>query len=271
MADVVRIGDCALYHGDCLDILPMLPPAHVSMVLCDLPYGMTDNSWDVRLPLDVLWPALHRVCTGAIVLTAIQPYTSLLVCSNLSNFKHDWVWHSAMPSNFFNSKKRPLKDKEDILVFAKNKYNYNPQMVYDPRHVGQRGEIMKTKSSNYRNGKETTCIRRESAMRYPRQLLSFTRPKNTAHSTQKPVDLLQYLIRTYSNPGDVILDCCMGSGTTGLAAASVGRGFIGIEKNSVFYATARTAIMSNKLPIKPVDETDTWLVSGLWAIPDEEK
>ena len=228
-----------LHHGDCLTVLPTILSNSVDLILCDLPYGTTQNKWDTVIPLDKLWEQYMRVVkpNAAIVLTASQPFTSTLVQSNLAWFKYDWVWHKEKGTGHLNAKKQPLRDKEDILVFYKNQPTYNPQFTVGTPYSGAKGRNLKKQTASY--GAYAPEAADNSGFRYPRQVLAFQGVgRGGIHPTQKPTPLMEYLIRTYTNPGDVVLDNCMGSGTTGVAAVNTGRQFIGIELDADYYNAA---------------------------------
>lgn len=224
-----------LFCGDCLDILPTLPDGCVDLVLCDLPYGTTQNKWDSVLPLDVLWREYERVCVGAVVLTASQPFTSTVVVSKLDWFKYAWVWEKSAATGHLNAKRMPMKLHEDVLVFSKGAAPYNPQGLTPYNKVTRRGgNGSNFGASGVENFQERT--------NYPRSIVRFPHEGKAVHPTQKPVALMEYLIRTYTNPGDVVLDNTMGSGTTGVAAINTGRDFIGIEKDPGYFEIAERRI-----------------------------
>lgn len=220
----------AIVCADCLNVLPGLPDKSVDCVMTDLPYGTTYAPWDSVLPLEILWREWARLLKpgGAIVLTASQPFTSALVMSNPRWFRCEWIWDKVAAANFANAKRQPLKTHESVLVFGERQTTYNPQKVVGPKnHAAGNGTVNKS---------ETRLISRRvpndmSGMKYPKSIQTF--PKHSSqcglHPTQKPLELMRYLIRTYTNPGDVILDPCCGSGTTCLAAKEEGRHYIGIE------------------------------------------
>jgi len=227
-----------LIFDDCLQVLPTFDDNSIDMVLCDLPYGTTAASWDSIIPIEPLWEQYHRICkeTAAMVFTASQPFTTLLIQSNLKNFKYEWIWEKPQGTNPLNAKIMPLKSHENILVFYRKKPTYNPQMWISTPYSGFKsnskniGEIYGKVKSVHRDNPE--------GLRYPKTVLRFSQDKGL-HPTQKPVDLMRYLIRTYTNEGDVILDNAMGSGTTGLACALENRKFIGIENNENYYQIAK--------------------------------
>lgn len=223
-----------LYHGDCLEVIKDIPSNSIDMILCDLPYGVTQCEWDSVLPLDKLWLEYKRIIKQdrMIVLTSVQPFTSLLVTSNLPWFKYDWIWKKPKGTGHLNVKKQPMKDKEDILVFASGKPRYFPQMLSGLPYKSRPGK--RKEQDCYGEHKE---IRNDNnGFRHPKQVLEFPIvERNRRHPTQKPVELLKFLIKTYSLPGEIVLDNCMGSGSTGDACINTDRNFIGIEQNEVFF------------------------------------
>jgi site-specific DNA-methyltransferase (adenine-specific) len=219
-----------LHHGDCLEVMKGIPDGSVDLVLCDLPYGTTQNKWDSIIPLDALWTEYKRVCRGAIVLTAAQPFTSALVISNLAWFKYDWTWRKPKGTGHLNAKKQPMRDKEDILVFYAKQPTYNPQFSAGEPFGNKRG----ANTPSY--GEHGAVNYANDGKRYPKQVLEFgVVERGTVHPTQKPVALMEYLIRTYSNEGDTVLDNCAGSFTTGVACLNTDRSFIGIEQDAEYF------------------------------------
>ena len=221
-----------LFEGDCLEYMEKIPDGSVDMILCDLPYGMTQTQWDCYIPLEELWKQYKRVIkqNGAIVLTSNGVFTAKLILSQPGIFKYKWVWEKSKPTNFLNAKKQPLRKYEDVCVFYKKQPTYHPQMTpgepydkgvrkdqlcgnygdFDPVHVASKGE------------------------RYPTDIIYIKTAESEGavyHPTQKPVELGRYMVRTYTNPGDVVLDNTFGSGSFLVAALMEGRNFIGIEKN----------------------------------------
>jgi DNA modification methylase len=230
-----------LYNGDCLEIMPRLAPASIDMVLCDLPYGTTACKWDTVIPFDALWAQYNRLNRGAVVLTAAQPFTSILVASNLSAFRYQWVWDKKIPSGMSYARFQPMRQHEDILVFCNAKVPYNPQMT--KRDVAIKGGGMSKGETT--NNQKLVPLKKTYELKNPTTLLSFDKVrKGSVHPTQKPVALMEYLILTYTNPGDTVLDNCMGSGTTCVACVNTGRNFIGIEKDPGYFAIARQRIAS---------------------------
>lgn len=237
-----------IIHGDCRDILPSVPAASVDMILCDLPYGTTENEWDSVIPLQLLWDQYKRIIkdNGAIVLTAQPPFDKVLGCSNLPMLRYEWIWIKSNATGFLNANKMPLKAHENILVFYKNLPTYNPQKTYGHKPVN-RYKKHSSDGSNY--GK--TLIGTEGGGqtdRYPVDVLYFPRDNERYHPTQKPEKLFRYLIETYTNPGDTVLDNCIGSGTTAVAALSCSRNFIGIEKEMEYVKIAQQRLQT----IQPV-------------------
>lgn len=232
------MSDFDLRLGDCLEIMATLPDQSVDMVLCDLPYGTTQNTWDSVLPLDRLWVEYNRVCRGAVVLTAAQPFTSALVMSNLGRFRYQWVWEKPKASGFLNARRRPLTAHEDILVFG-DAATYSPQGLI-PVAVNN---ARKNKSGNGNFGKVTDRPYIQSEGNFPRSVIRFQHETSPVHPTQKPVALMEYLIKTYTHPGQVVLDNTMGSGTTGVACRNTGRRFIGIERDPSYFAIAQSRVL----------------------------
>ena len=236
-----------LMLGDCFDRMREIPDASVDMVLCDLPYGTTQNKWDTVLPLDRLWVEYWRGCRGAVVLTAAQPFTSVLVCSQLQGFCYSWVWNKSHASNPLNAKKRPMQRHEDVLVFTVNSKMpfYVPQMQASEPFASRKGKkITNAYNVSGHYGKRSTQEVVKSKERYPTTDLHFGLGARwqSEHPTQKPVPLFEYLVRTYTNVGATVLDNCMGSGTTGVACANSGRRFIGIERDEGYFAIAQRRI-----------------------------
>lgn len=229
------LNNCALLNGDCLQVMATLPSKSVDMILCDLPYGTTQCAWDSIIPLEKLWEQYCRLIrdNGVIVLTAMQPFTSLLVSSNLSMFRYEWIWEKGNATGFLNAKKQPLRAHESVLVFYKKQSIYNPQIMNShKRRTAKRGPIG---SECY--GKTLKNTDYDSTERYPRsvQFFSSDKQRENLHPTQKPVSLFEYLVRTYTNIGDTVLDNCMGSGTTGVACVNSCRSFIGIEQENKYF------------------------------------
>jgi len=233
------IPNIQLILGDCLIEMDNIPSKSIDLIVADLPYGLTKNDWDVIIPLDKLWKQYSRVIkdNGAIVLFGSQPFTSLLVNSNPSMFRYSMVWYKNKFSDFLNANKKPMKIHEDLVVFYKEQPSYNIQYNYSTPYVRWNKQDSIDKQTNYNNYKETITTN-ETGRRLPTTVLQFNRVERPIHPTQKPVDLLEWLIKTYSKPNDIVLDSCMGIGSTGLACVKTERKFIGIEINDIFYNQA---------------------------------
>lgn len=228
-----------IYRGDCLELMKKIPDKSIDMVLCDLPYGSTRCKWDVIIPFDKLWEQYDRIIkeNGAIVLFGTEPFSSYLRLSNIKNYKYDWVWDKIKGTGFLNAKKQPMRNHELISVFYKKQCTYNPQKT--------QGHVLK---KSYRSRKLQTDVYGkmkndnfyESTERYPRsiQVFSTDTQNSSLHPTQKPVRLLEYLINTYTNPGELILDNCVGSGSTCIAAINTNREYIGIEMDENYFNIA---------------------------------
>lgn len=229
-----------LYKGDCLEIMRDIPDKSVDMILCDLPYGTTRNEWDLSIPLEELWEQYERIIkdNGAIVLTAQTPFDKVLGSSNLKLLRYEWIWKKSKATGFLNAKKMPLKDHENILVFYKKLPTYNPQMREGKPYIFKR----RGHGSNYGKSTVEEVISVSDGRRYPLTVLEFASEGKTVHPTQKPVALFEYLIKTYTNEGETVLDNCMGSGTTGVACLRTNRNFIGIEKDDKYFDLAYNRI-----------------------------
>lgn len=233
-----------LWQGDCLELMKDIPDKSVDMILCDLPFGVTArNKWDVIVPFDKLWQHYERIIkdSGGILLFATEPFGAKLICSNLKYFKYEWVWEKTKPVGFLNAKKQPLRKHEKVLVFYKNQPNYKPQdLIYSPK-MNKRGGV----STNYR---EAGLSNYSEYTNYPTSMLKFPHDNKTIHPTQKPVALCEYLIKTYTNEGDLVLDNCSGSGTTGLACENLRRKWICIEKEEKYILATKTRFFREKDP-----------------------
>ncbi len=245
-----------LYLGDCLNVLPTLADNSVHAVIADPPYGTTACKWDSVIPLDAMWTQLKRVIKpkGAIVLFGSQPFTSQLVMSNPDWFKYQWVWEKSIATGFNHAANMPLRNYEDVAIFSDgsiqhehltdNRMKYYPQGLQRHDVPNRRGSLGLSGTMERKNHSNTYVTRFTN---YPRMLLYFPNDGNTVHPTQKPVALLEYLIRTYTNEGETVLDFTMGSGTTGVACLNTGRRFIGIEKEPQYYAIAGKRMAEVKL------------------------
>jgi site-specific DNA-methyltransferase (adenine-specific) len=232
-----------LRQGDCLELMKEIPDKSIDMILCDLPYGTTRNKWDSVIPLNELWKQYKRVIknNGAIVLFSQMPFTITLATSNLKDLKYEWIWQKDNGTGFLNAKKMPLKIHENILVFYKKQPTYNPQMRTGFKPYSQ---ISGRGSSNY--CKQVRVITENDGTRYPIDIIEFKRNKEKKHPTQKPVELLEFLIKTYTNEGELVLDNCMGSGSTGVACINTNRNFIGIELDQKYFEIAKERIEKHK-------------------------
>ena len=285
-----------LLHGDCLVEMKKIEDNSVDLILCDLPYGTTDRSsvekkngknrllkWDTVIPLDSLWLEYKRVLKpkGAVVLTADQPFTSKLIMSNIEWFKYEWIWKKKITTGFLLANYRPMKQTEDVIVFSPahaaaasrhgGNMTYNPQgliekrvkkknnpknlgkFLHNPEHMGKRNRLLS----------ETEF--EQKFTNYPSEIIEFGLDRNVVHETQKPVALMEYLIRTYSNEGEIVLDNCMGSGTTGVACINTNRKFIGIEKNDEYYDIAKERIITSEEENQAIPSLDKE-ISGLEAL-----
>lgn len=223
-----------ILNADCFDALPSIEPGSVDMVFCDLPYGTTRNDWDSLVPLDRLWPLLRRVAkpSAAMVFTAQTPFDKLLGVSNLRELRYEWVWEKTNATGHLNAKRAPMKAHENVLVFYRRQPTYNPQITHG--HVRKAANRGAGTSTNYGAHGPSGY---DSTSRYPRSVLTFRSDKQRSrlHPTQKPVALMEYLIRTYTNPGELVLDPTAGAMTTAVAARNLGRDFICIEKDPDYF------------------------------------
>jgi len=228
-----------LINGDCLIEMKKIKDKSINMILCDLPYGMTKNKWDIIIPFDKLWLEYNRIIkdNGAIILFGSQPFTSLMITSNLKNFRYSLVWEKNKFSDFLNAKRKPMKTNEDIAIFYKKLPIYNPQYVYSTPYTRWNTQSAVDKQSNYGNHKENFSESLDGK-RLPTTVLKFNRIERPLHPTQKPIDLLEWLIKTYTNANDTVLDNCMGVGSTGIACKNLKRNFIGIELNKHYFDIA---------------------------------
>lgn len=226
-----------LKQGDCLELMKDIPDKSIDMILCDLPYGTTACKWDNVIPFEPLWEQYKRIIkdNGAIVLFGSEPFTSKLICSNINNFKYKWIWNKKQTGNPFLCKKQPLKIYEEIIIF--NSKIYYPQMrigKFRKKGGAKRSKLYNIKSYETQNN-----------LYYPIAIIDFANCKDKAkrlHPTQKPVDLLEYLIKTYTNENETVLDNCMGSGSTGVACINTNRNFIGIELDEDYFNIAKDRI-----------------------------
>ena len=231
-----------LHKGDCLEIMKEIPDKSIDMILCDLPYGTTACKWDIIIPFDELWGQYNRIIkdNGAIVLFADGArFSAKLINSNINNYRHKWVWNKNNSAGFATAKIRPFQICEDILVFGKNKVNYYPIMEVRGKERIKDGY---STSDNY--GITPNKTNKKNNIYYTKNLLNYSNAnqKGKVHPTQKPVALLEYLIKTYTNEGEIVLDNCMGSGSTGEACVNTNRRFIGIEKDDKYFDIAYNRI-----------------------------
>jgi len=229
-----------LKRGDCLEVMKDIASGSVDMVLCDPPYGTTACKWDSVIPLEAMWWQLKRVIKprGAIVMTASQPFTSVLVSSNISMFSYEWVWVKSKITGVLNAKKMPVRKHEIVLVFCDKKSTgtYNAQGLIPKNEITRQGG----NSDNYGNRNKSEYL--QEWANWPRDVLEIKSVGKTVHPTQKPVALMEYLVKTYTNEGETVLDFAMGSGTTGVACKSLGRDFIGIELDEGYFDIANDRI-----------------------------
>lgn len=259
--------DVKLYQGDCLELMKDIPDKSVDIILCDLPYGTTQCKWDIIIPFQPLWEQYNRIIKehGAILLFSSQPYTTDLIMSNRKMFRYEIIWSKTLPTGFLNAKKMPLRYHENICVFYKHLPTYNP--IMRQVNCNDVGRVRKNagKAEQYNEFRKDDWNWKETGERYPKDIVEYeirlpedledvvrfsnwngalfgNTDKATKHPTQKPIALLEYLIKTYSNEGNTVLDNCMGSGSTGVACVNTGRNFIGIELIDDYYNLAKKRI-----------------------------
>ena len=239
-----------LYNDDMFDVFPNIKPQSVDLLLTDFPYGTLNkkrNEWDKIIDYDKFWYYVDIICKPncAIVSTAAQPFTSVLISTNYRDFKYCLVWEKSKSTGYLNAKKQPMRSHEDIVVFYKKQPTYNPQMT-----VGKPYDKGKAVRDAIQYGKQTkeVHVKNTEGTRYPRSVLYFKTAEDEGklHPTQKPIALYEYLVKTYSNEGDTILDPCMGSGTTGIACLNTNRDFIGIERDENYYAVAEERLKTDE-------------------------
>lgn len=252
-----------LFNGDCLEVMKSIPDKSIDAIITDPPYGTTACKWDSVIPFDLMWEQLNRIIkpNGAIVLFGSEPFSSALRISNIKNYKYDWIWHKNMGGGFATAKRQPLKRHEIISVFYKIQCTYNPQMEQYSDSTKKRfkqGERINIDKQKEKNTGEVIKIKRSeynidyNKGTYPTTVKFYKRPhtanKNSLHPTQKPVELIEYLINTYTNENETVLDFTMGSGTTGVACKNLNRNFIGIELDKNYFEIAKKRI--EETPIK---------------------
>ena len=238
-----------LYNGDCLELMKSIQEKSVDMILCDLPYGTTSCKWDTVIPFEPLWEQYNRVIknNGAIVLFGSEPFSSYLRMSNIKNYKYDWIWDKVTAKGHLVAKIRPMQETENISVFGNSKITYYPIMeLREKERKDVNVEYSRTEIMGGKTTKEMEKITRK--YRYPKNIIrvSNASQKDKFHPTQKPVALLEYLIKTYTNEGDIVLDNCMGSGSTGVACVNTNRNFIGIELDKDYFNIAKERIENAK-------------------------
>ena len=239
-----------LYNGDCLIEMDKIPDGSVDMILTDLPYGTTSCSWDEIIPFEPLWEQYNRIIkdNGAIVLFSSQPFTTKLIASNINNFKHSWVWNKVSAGNILVAKYQPMKTTEDISVFTRKGETSNYYPIYSRGHKDRSQEVTEAKNTGLYGNTEISQFKagnnKPPDARYPKHLIEFSNANRNGvvHPTQKPVELLEYLIKTYTNKGETVLDSTMGSGSTGVACKRTDRRFIGIELDKEYFKIAKDRI-----------------------------
>jgi site-specific DNA-methyltransferase (adenine-specific) len=233
--------DYELFQGDALETMSKIQDKSVDLILVDLPYGVTNNKWDIIIPFDLMWNQFNRIKkeNTAVILTATQPFSSMLVMSNLKQFKYEIIWQKTICSGQLNVKHQPLRAHESILIFYDKIPTYNEQKTVGKPYIIIRDA--KYEENNYRSQKPSEKV--NDGFRHAKSVVEISNPRvKGGHPTQKPNNLLEMLIKTYSNENDIVLDCCMGSGSTGVAALNVKRKFIGIEKEDKYFQMASNNI-----------------------------
>jgi DNA modification methylase len=256
----------SLHHSDMFDTLSKIESQSIDLLLTDFPYGTLNkrNEWDTIIDYPLFWKNIERICKPncAIISTAAQPFTSVLISSNYSNFKYTLIWEKSKSTGYLNAKKQPLRAHEDIVVFYKKQPTYNPQMTQGTPY--DKGKAVRDTEAYAVQTKEIH-VKNENGFRYPRSVLYFRTAESEGkyHPTQKPIALYEYLIKTYSNPEDVVLDPCMGSGTTGVACVNTQRNFIGIEREQDYYEIAKKRIENTVPPEQPAQHPSNPLLDAL--------
>jgi site-specific DNA-methyltransferase (adenine-specific) len=258
-----------IYNEDCLIGMSRIPDNSIDMILCDLPYGVTDNSWDSLIPLDKIWESFNRIIkdNGAMIFTAIQPFTSTIIISNQKMFRYELIWEKTKMAGFLNAKTQPLRNHESVLVFYKKQSTYNPQGIRQCFIRKNRGH----KESDCRNYTGATPDYNQTQTGYPGSIIKVNSENGTVHPTQKPVKLFEYLIKTYTDRDQVVLDPCMGSGTSAIACQNLGRQYIGFETNNDYYKIIQERLHANCRKLSEWDaagvrdekELSQWAISDL--------
>ena len=239
-------------QGDCLELMKEIPDKSIDLILCDLPYGITSCKWDSVIPFDKLWEQYDRIIkdNGATVLFGNEPFSSSLRMSHIKNYKYDWIWKKTKASNHLNAKKQPMRIYENICVFYKKQCLYKPQGLIYGNFNNHRPSRDKKVIGNYVYGKESNSYV-SNAKNYPNNVLELSNPNNNLfHPTQKPVELCEYLIKTYTNENDIVLDNCMGSGTTCVACINTNRHYIGFELEEKYFTIAKDRINQAREQLK---------------------
>lgn len=244
-----------IYHGDCLELMKDIPDGSVDMILCDLPYGTTNCNWDSQIELSLLWPLYENKIkdNGAIVLTAQTPFDKILGVSNIKLLRYEWIWEKTQATGHLGAKKMPMKAHENILVFYKKQPFYSPIKTFGHNRKVSTVKHKRNTSTGEIYNKCDKFSDYDSTERYPRSVVKFKsdKQKQNLHSTQKPVLLFEYLIKTYTKEGETVLDNCMGSGTTAIACLNTNRNFIGIEKDDKYFEVATKRVQEWKPAPKP--------------------
>tara|TARA_R110000868_G_C10659814_1_gene745712 strand:- start:46 stop:768 length:723 start_codon:yes stop_codon:yes gene_type:complete len=236
--------EVTLLHGDCLEVMKSIGNKSIDAIICDLPYGTTACKWDSIIPFEPLWEQYKRIIkdNGAIVLTSTQPFTSALVMSNPKWFKYQWIWDKKIPSGMSYARFQPMRQHEDVLVFCNGKTLYNAQITLRDKPI-KKGGNKYSESAPIQASKLGKDFKKTYTTKQPTTIIVFDKVrKGSVHPTQKPIELMEYFVKTYTNEGDTVLDNCMGSGTTGLACKNLGRLFIGIEQDANYFEIAKTRI-----------------------------
>ena len=245
-----------LYKGDCLEVMKDIPDGSIDAIITDPPYGTTACKWDSVIDFELMWEQLNRIIkpNGAIVLFGSEPFSSALRMSNIKNYKYDWKWQKTKPTNMLNASRQPMRDSEDIMIFYKKQCLYNPQKSINPKGVEKRGLSPYNNSNSGKHTEGVTKVKTskhyEADKLHPRTIIKFKKDYKVVHPTQKPVALIEYLIRTYTNENETVLDFTMGSGTTGVAAKNLNRNFIGIELDENYFKIAEERINKQEKQLK---------------------
>lgn len=241
-----------LYHGDCLEHMQGIADHSIDAVIADVPSGRTNCAWDSVIPFKPMWAALKRVAkkhAPIVLLGCTQPFTSALVMSNVEMFRYEWVWRKGRPSGHLNANRQPMNAHESIVVFSQASHIYIPQRTKGARSHSATAKT-NTQSMNYGAQRNDYNIVPYNDLKFPNTILDFPKCAGGLHPTQKPLELLEYLVRTYTNPGDTVLDFCFGSGTCGHACGNLGRSFIGIEKDAGYFTIGSDRIASAYEPLR---------------------